>query len=137
MFDVIKVTLLCAFLVPNRRCAENAFGILVTRWRILERRLGEYPQNAEEVVRALCVLHNCLMEERAGGYCAAGYADSVNAVSERQGSQWRQLLAQPPMQVARTRARNFAQMACYVRDIYKQYFNSAAGAVSWQNAVLR
>lgn len=46
-------------------CAENAFGILVTRLRIIEKMLGEDRQNAEEVLKALCVLHNCLLEERA------------------------------------------------------------------------
>ncbi|KAM7304263.1 uncharacterized protein ISCGN_014163 [Ixodes scapularis] len=122
-----------------RRCAENAFGILVTRWRILEKRLGESPQNAEDLVKAFCVLHNFLMQQHAGddAYCAAGYADSVNSTGERQGGEWRKLLVQPPMQVARTLARNFADMARYVRDLYKLYFNSAAGKVSWQDAVLK
>ncbi|KAG0444243.1 hypothetical protein HPB47_014015 [Ixodes persulcatus] len=121
------------------RCAENAFGILVTRWRILQKRLGESPQNAEFIVKALCVLHNFLMQQHAGddAYCAAGYADSVNSTGERQGGEWRRLLVQPPMQVARTLARNFADMARYVRDLYRLYFNSAAGKVSWQDAVLK
>ncbi|CAN7942970.1 unnamed protein product [Ixodes hexagonus] len=124
--------------LSRARCAENAFGILVTRWRILERRLGENPQNDEELVKALCVLHNFLMHRTAGddAYCAAGYGDSVNATGERRCGQWRRQLVQPPMQVARTLARNFALMARYVRDMYKQYLMSAAGRVPWQNAVL-
>lgn len=97
---------------------------------------GGRPQNAEEVVKVLCILHHCLMDERAGRYCAADYADSVNAVGEWRGGQWRHLLAQPPVQVAHTRARNFAQMAYYVRDMYKQYFNTGEDTVSWQSAVL-
>ncbi|CAN7938971.1 unnamed protein product, partial [Ixodes hexagonus] len=69
----------------KRRCAEKAFGILVTRWRILERKLGEEPQHAEELVKALCVLHNFLMAQNGGNenaYCGPGYADSVNGVGE-------------------------------------------------------
>ncbi|KAH7941611.1 hypothetical protein HPB49_015363 [Dermacentor silvarum] len=122
-----------------RRCVENAFGILVTRWRILERAMGECPENAEETVKALCVLHNFLMDARTGSddfYCGPGYADSVSPQGQRQSGQWRQLVVQPPMQVARTKAHNFACMARYVRDIYLQYFNSAAGHVSWQDAVV-
>lgn len=83
MFDVIKeIILFCAFLISYRRCTKNVFAILVMQWRILKRRLGEDPQNAEEVVKVLCILHHCLMDERAGRYCAADYADSVNAVGE-------------------------------------------------------
>ncbi|KAH7959703.1 hypothetical protein HPB49_013128 [Dermacentor silvarum] len=69
-----------------RRCAENAFGILVTRWRILERTMGENPKNAEEVVKALCVLHNFLMHRSAEGddaYCGPGYSDSINGFGLR------------------------------------------------------
>lgn len=77
------------------------------------------------------------MEQHAGAYCAAGFADYVNAVGERQRGQWRHLLPQPPMQVPYTRARNFVQMAGYVSDMYKQNFHSAPGAVAWQHSVLR
>ncbi|XP_065307085.1 uncharacterized protein [Dermacentor albipictus] len=122
-----------------RRCVENAFGILVTRWRILGRPMGESPGNAEQVVKALCVLHNFLIDVRTGSddfYCWPGYADSVSSSGQRQSGQWRQLLVQPPMQVARTTAHNFSHMARYVRDIYLQYFNSTAGRVSWQDAVI-
>lgn len=129
------------FYPSNRRCAENAFGILVTRWRILERKIGESPENAEAMVKALTVLHNFLMTKQTAddnnGYCAAGYANSVSGAGERRDGLWRQELVQPPLQLARTQARNFAQMARYVRDLFKQYFCSAAGSVVWQRSVLQ
>ncbi|KAL3246333.1 hypothetical protein MRX96_057715 [Rhipicephalus microplus] len=62
-----------------RRCAENAFGILVTRWRILERTMGEGPANAEWNVKAMCVLQNFLMDAYTASedsYCGPGYANS-------------------------------------------------------------
>lgn len=127
------------FLASYRRCAENAFGILVTRWRILERTMGENPKNAEEVVKALCVLHNFLMQRSAEGddaYCGPGYSDSINGFGLRRSGHWRQQLVQPPLQVARTQARNFAQTARHVREIYADYFSSTAGSVSWQDAIL-
>ncbi|KAH9360658.1 hypothetical protein HPB48_004790 [Haemaphysalis longicornis] len=115
-----------------RRCAENASGILVTRWRILERKIGERPENAEVMVKALCVLHNFLMMRQH-----ADDADSVSGIGERRSGLWRQNLVQPPLQLARTQARNFAQMARYVRDLFTQYFWSAAGSVAWQRSVLQ
>ncbi|KAL3246906.1 hypothetical protein MRX96_057350 [Rhipicephalus microplus] len=63
------------------RCAENAFGILVTRWRILERTMGESPENAEWNLKAMCVVHNFLMDAYTASedsYCGPGYADSVS-----------------------------------------------------------
>ncbi|XP_011858743.1 PREDICTED: putative nuclease HARBI1 [Vollenhovia emeryi] len=41
-----------------RRVIENAFGILVSRWRILTRPLCCSPENAEHLVKALICLHN-------------------------------------------------------------------------------
>ncbi|KAL1428171.1 hypothetical protein MTO96_016969 [Rhipicephalus appendiculatus] len=78
-----------------RRCAENAFGILATRWRILLRTMGEEPKQAEVVVKALCVLHNFLMHRRTGdedSYCGPGFADSVDGFGQRRSGQWREKL---------------------------------------------
>ncbi|KAH7971114.1 hypothetical protein HPB49_018842 [Dermacentor silvarum] len=51
--------------ISRARCAENAFGILVTRWRILERAMRKRPENVEQAVK-VCVLSNFLMNARTG-----------------------------------------------------------------------
>ncbi|KAL3225456.1 hypothetical protein MRX96_025793 [Rhipicephalus microplus] len=58
-----------------RRYVENAFGILVSRWRIYERQINLEPENVEAVVKATCVLHNFLSSNPASTYCPPGYAD--------------------------------------------------------------
>ncbi|XP_037503134.2 LOW QUALITY PROTEIN: putative nuclease HARBI1 [Rhipicephalus sanguineus] len=58
-----------------RRCVENAFGILVSRWRIYERRINMKPQNVETIVKATCVLHIFLSSNAASTYCPPGFAD--------------------------------------------------------------
>ena len=47
-----------------RRIVENVFGILAQRFRFLNRRIGLAPQNVDKVVKAACVLHNCLCDTR-------------------------------------------------------------------------
>ncbi|KAH7935161.1 hypothetical protein HPB52_004571 [Rhipicephalus sanguineus] len=125
-------------LEQSKRCAENAFGILAARWRILARTMGEKPEHAEVLVKALCALHNFLMHrctEDDDAYCGPGFADSVDRFGQRRSGQWRNLLAQPPMPVAHTQACHFAQAAWQVRDLYARYFSSAVGKVPWQDKI--
>ncbi|CAH1998941.1 unnamed protein product [Acanthoscelides obtectus] len=42
-----------------RRIVENAFGILVTRFRVLLNTLDMRPKNVDSIVLAACSLHNC------------------------------------------------------------------------------
>ncbi|XP_018364796.1 PREDICTED: uncharacterized protein LOC108762333 [Trachymyrmex cornetzi] len=44
-----------------RQVIENAFGILVSRWRILTKPLCCSPENADHLVKALICLHNFIM----------------------------------------------------------------------------
>ncbi|KAL1425923.1 hypothetical protein MTO96_018728 [Rhipicephalus appendiculatus] len=100
--------------------------------------MGEEPKQAEVVVKALCVLHNFLMHRRTGdedAYCGPGFTDSVDGFGQRRSGQWRENLVQPPMPVARTQARHFAQAARRVRDLNAHYFSSAVGKVPWQDKI--
>ncbi|XP_064475602.1 uncharacterized protein LOC135389490 [Ornithodoros turicata] len=60
-----------------RRCIENSFGILASRWRIFRRPLCLYPENVTRVVQACVVLHNYLLTEEdptdPSSYCPPGH----------------------------------------------------------------
>ena len=60
-----------------RRTTENAFGILVHRFRALLSRLNLCPQTATKVVLAICALHNLLRTQSLNTYCPPGYEDEV------------------------------------------------------------
>jgi hypothetical protein len=42
---------------------ENAFGLLVARWRLLKSEINFKPENVENFTKACCVLHNCLQSD--------------------------------------------------------------------------
>lgn len=46
-----------------RRVVENAFGLLVARWRLLKSEINFKPENVENFTKACCVLHNYLQSD--------------------------------------------------------------------------
>lgn len=60
-----------------RRVIENAFGILVSRWRILLGPLNMAPESAEKIVKAAVLLHNFVKMHDAT-YIPADYVDQYH-----------------------------------------------------------
>ena len=104
-----------------RRVVENAFGIMCKRFRIFEKSIPLSPAKVQNVVMAVCCLHNFLLRDaRSSSQYLLDDPDptcDLKSVS-RQGS---------------NRASNDAQL---VRDVLCRYFNSDSGAVSWQADVI-
>ncbi|XP_064461938.1 uncharacterized protein LOC135372179 [Ornithodoros turicata] len=100
-----------------RRCIENAFGILASRWRIFRRPICLHPDNAIKVVQACVVLHNYLLTEEdptdTGSYCPSGSADMTAGSGQTIEGQWRtESRNNPPRALAtmhRSSARNFCR----------------------------
>ncbi|KAI7810021.1 putative nuclease HARBI1-like, partial [Triplophysa rosa] len=131
-----------------RRVIENAFGILVARWRILGRPLECRPDKAVDIVRACCVLHNFLactdeVNTAVNGYIPANFTDSDTTGSPQLG-EWRRVVAgdhpacnvfEPldPCNLSRTRS---SRAAIGVRNDLMAFFQSPNGIVSWQNQIV-
>ncbi|KAL3196047.1 hypothetical protein MRX96_045384 [Rhipicephalus microplus] len=115
-----------------RRCVENAFGILVSHWRIYERQINLEPENVEAVVRATCVLHNFLSSNAASTYCPPGYADFQDTFGNVSGGAWRQGPGSTTVfGLEKPKARNCSKVANAVRQEFVKYFNEE-GQVPWQ-----
>ncbi|KAL1443849.1 hypothetical protein MTO96_045796 [Rhipicephalus appendiculatus] len=115
-----------------RRCVENAFRILVSRWRIYERQINMEPDSVEVIVKATCGLHNFLSSNAASTYCPPGYADFQDTFGTVSGGAWRQGPESATVfGLEKTKARNCAKVANAVRQQFVKNF-SDEGQLPWQ-----
>ena len=107
-----------------RRIIENAFGILVQRWRVFDSRMYLSDTNAIKIIKAATVLHNFLTQKNAD-------ADQLLARLNPAGREYNN--ATGALHDIRNRqGLRSPTDAMEVRDWYKTYFFSPIGAVPWQ-----
>lgn len=105
-----------------RRCVENAFGVMASRFRVFLTTINLEPDKVESVVMACCALHNLLRTVAPTRYsahfeCQQGHPNNLNVL--------------PGAQVEGRRS--VTQSAKAVREYICEYVNSDEGSVSWQN----
>lgn len=117
-----------------RRTVENAFGLLVSRFRIFEKPIATSVPTAIKIVKAACALHNWLQARSDSMYFSSSIIDTEDVEnctfipgSWRVESVSRGLIRWNPYP-PRCPDRNARQM----RKHYCEYFNGS-GAVPWQN----
>lgn len=123
-----------------RRCIENAFGILVARWRLLRNRVQAYPETIDSYVKACICLHNFVITTQSEGtsqYCPLNYVDREDQNGNVIPGAWRNDvqgdIGEPLLQdITRVGANNPAQYISRMRDALANYLWSDDGAVEWQ-----
>lgn len=105
-----------------RRVIENAFGILVARWRILKNALIMEPENAEYVVLACVILHNFL-KKNSSVYCPPTFVDRETESGEVFAGTWREATSPlPSINAARIYSGNNSRQSSYrIRDSIAEY----------------
>lgn len=100
-----------------RRVSENAFGILCQKFRVFLNKLQVQPKNADKIVLASLCLHNFL---RTDNQFLSTLEEENNANESSIFTNFHGLGGKS------------STASMEVRDLYKDYFSSAAGAVPWQ-----
>ncbi len=116
-----------------RRIVENAFGILVNRFRCFTTTMAAQPEQVRQITLACCVLHN-LMRIR--------YPSQQNAALDKEDEDhnivpgaWRQQAELHDLEDERgsnidtIKAKN-------QRKVLTQYYNSIVGSVPWQEDMI-
>lgn len=116
-----------------RRCIENAFGILVSRWRVFLGTVECEPKLLSSMIGAAVCLHNFLMTDTA--YCPDGYGDKSCEETMHDG-EWRHTITQIGTQALPSKNRP-TSAAMAMRDEIADYFMSGEGSLPWQLNVVR
>lgn len=94
-----------------RRCVECAFGILVSKWRILTKSIETTPSSAENIVKCVCLLHNIIIDRERNNALIISAAESTDIHNNSNST------------LGRTN--NRASRSAYaLRDILKTYLNN-------------
>lgn len=116
-----------------RRIVENAFGIMVSRFRIFEKPIALSPEKADLIVKATCVLHNWL-RMTSPSYL---YRGSVDEEDHENGliidGAWRKEirgLGLPDLTTT-NESNNYSKNAARIRNNLADWF-MGEGAVPWQ-----
>lgn len=118
-----------------RRCIENAFGILCSKFYCLSRKMFCSPKKAQKVVVACCYLHNYLIRTRRAQYCPSNYADDYSEFGEVVGGEFRHHIPSNSLfssELRSVQAGRLPQSASQVRENLSAFFNSEEGSIAWQ-----
>lgn len=96
-----------------RRLVESAFGIMASRFRLLRTNIELNENNTKLCILAVCALHNWLMNDEV-------IPIDIIEAETHESSQ------------LTNNNRNPSNEAKQVRELFKEYFISPAGAVPWQ-----
>lgn len=114
-----------------RRVVENVFGILASRYGVLQSQIKLQPQHIDTVVLACCALHNFLRKESPGKYTPSDSLDREDPETHKIQDGLR-VGESNIASMSRAQARNATEEAKLIRDRFKNYFNNE-GRVEWQN----
>ena len=116
-----------------RRVIENAFGILVARWRIFRGFIRASVENVERYVLAALCLHKYLRQTDNASYGPAGFIDSEDSSGCIKHGEWRSIVTSRDGLVPLPRPHNtmVPNSAKDIREGLKDYLNGV-GAVTWQ-----
>ena len=116
-------------LLRARRVSENAFGIVVHRFRTLQVAIQLEPNKAELIVLAIVALHNFLRTKCAE--YSHSVADSENAAHEMVPGEWRK---NPNAQLPSVSLQGFNRSSTHAREIRKKFLDYfiTNGQVDWQ-----
>lgn len=113
-----------------RRVSENAFGILVARWRIFSKPIIAKLQNIDNIIKAAVCLHNFLIKHSQNKYVTPRLIDTEQNDGTLLAGTWRDAASQLTS-VGQTSSNTHTRNAAEIREQFKQYFNEE-GAISWQ-----
>ena len=107
-----------------RRVVEQAFGIMSQRFRVLGRPIPLTPAKTKLIVMTTCCLHNFLLRNTlaANNYITQDANNDTTTASTG--------LAR----MSKQGSNRYPADAGIIRDKFCQFFNSAEGSVSWQDA---
>jgi hypothetical protein len=107
------------------RIAENAFGILTSRFRVFERPIVLLSDTVDFVIKASCALHNWLQTANITVYLTSGAVDTENYnIRNAIPGSWRNNGHVRGMQdvTFRLGSNNYSNDAASVRDSFADYF---------------
>lgn len=109
-----------------RRIVENAFGILVSRFRLLLTTINLSPEKVQRIILACCYLHNFLRRK---------VKDQCSDFSKYYNSddpEYNVNIEHPQLHCLQTlRGRNASISAKHIRQKFCDYFNNE-GKVNWK-----
>lgn len=99
-----------------RRTVENSFGILSSKWRILNKAIETNVEHAIAITKAVCVLHNLVLKHDQLNNLIDNLEEQTNISKNSVGRQ----------------NNRFGRLAKDSRELFTEYFSSQAGSVPWQ-----
>jgi hypothetical protein len=129
----IVIVYMMSRLSRGRRVIENVFGIMAAKWRILLKPIETSDQVADKIVKAICCLHNFLIDESSGKHLAGvdtGLANEDNGL-------WRREVQQPlqQAQLGRRGGNRTSAEANLIRENLV-HFVCNEGSVGWQREMI-